>query len=119
MSAHRMVFDWFEGLAPGFGCQASNWFAARGDDGNTRRARKHVPRMESRPRNAIVAERVLEATREIGILLIAFAPLDFAVSDAPIRTTWPYLSGFLLIGLAVLISSILVEWRFKPWLDSS
>jgi hypothetical protein len=75
--------------------------------------------MQSRRRNMIVAERVLEAMREIGILLIAFAPLGFAVTDAPATSSWPYLSGFLIVGLALLASSIIVEWRVEPWLGSS
>jgi hypothetical protein len=78
-----------------------------------------VVRMESGPRNAIAAERVLEAMREVGILLIAFAPLDFAVSGAPVRISWPYLLGFLLAGLILLSSSILVERRLRQWPDSS
>jgi hypothetical protein len=75
--------------------------------------------METRPRDLLVAERVLEAGREIGILLIAFAPLDFAVGGAPIAESWPYLFGFLLVGFVGVSTCIVIEWRLKRWSDSS
>jgi hypothetical protein len=74
--------------------------------------------MDSAPRDLIARERVLEAMREVGILLIAFAPLDFAVSGAPIGRSWPYLLVFLVVGLSLLSSSILIERRVKQWPDS-
>jgi len=67
----------------------------------------------------IPAVRVLEAMREIGVLLTAFAPLDFAVGGAPVGQSWPYLLGFLVAGVFLLTSSIILEWRLQPWLGSS
>jgi hypothetical protein len=67
--------------------------------------------MESRSPDVIAALRALEAMREIGVLLIAFAPLDFAVSGEPVRSSWPYLLGFFLAGLLLLIAGISGERR--------
>ena len=75
--------------------------------------------MESRSPNLIVLERLLEAAREIGTLLIAFAPLDFAMGTSLAGHPWPYLAGFLIVGFVLLGSSIIVEWRLKEWRRSS
>jgi hypothetical protein len=75
--------------------------------------------MQSAPRDLIVIERLLEAVREIGILLIAFAPLDFAVSGVGARIYWPTLVGFLLVGFLLPAIGIAGEWRLRKWQDSS
>lgn len=46
-------------------------------------------------------ERIEEATREIGVLLIAFAPLDVALSE---RHELPFL--FLFLGLGILMFTL-------------
>jgi hypothetical protein len=58
-----------------------------------------------------IAKRVLEVVREIGTLMIAFAPLDFAVSGSPLSETWPILLVFLLSGFVLVAACILSEWR--------
>lgn len=46
--------------------------------------------------------------REVGVLLIAFAPLDAAFSAGPeTRGLW---LPFLLIGLLLFVAAILTEW---------
>lgn len=59
----------------------------------------------------LVSERILEAMREIGILLFAFTPLDFALSRNPLAETWPFLGGFLVAAVLLFVTSIIGEWR--------
>jgi peptidoglycan/LPS O-acetylase OafA/YrhL len=57
-------------------------------------------------------ERVEEAAREIGVLLIAFAPLDVALNDArPFR--WWILLLFLSLGLLFFVCALVAERRRK------
>ena len=53
-----------------------------------------------------------EGAREIGVLLITFAPLDVAFADAPSR----YVAGslFLLIGMLLFGVSLFAEVRSGP-----
>jgi len=63
--------------------------------------------MPSRP-TATMQQRVEEAVREIGVLLIVFAPLDAAFSAGPeTRGLW---LPFLLIGLLLFVAAIFTEW---------
>ena len=56
-----------------------------------------------------VRERLLEATREIAVLLIAFAPLDAAVvRDRELARS---LLLFLGLGLFLLLAALVIEWR--------
>ena len=67
--------------------------------------------MNPSPRDLLIPLRLLEAMREIGILLIAFAPLDYAVSG-----TGRYgasLSVFVIVGLVLVLGAILGEWRLQ------
>ena len=52
--------------------------------------------------------RILEAMREIGILLMAFAPLDLALIAEPERQ-WRTLLIFLLGGIVLFLSGVLGE----------
>lgn len=59
-------------------------------------------------RTATIQQRIEEAMREIGVLLIVFAPLDTAFSAGPqTRALW---LPFLLIGLLLFVAAVLSEW---------
>ena len=47
--------------------------------------------------------------REVGVLLIAFAPLDAVLVESPRRRNG--LLIFLALGLFVFLVAIIVEWR--------
>lgn len=51
--------------------------------------------------------------REIGTLLIAFAPLDLAVSGSQLGESWPILVAFMVAGFSVLTLGIYLEWRVR------
>jgi len=58
----------------------------------------------ARSRTKTVAERIEEAMREIGVLLIAFAPLDTAFAGARSAIGWAllfFLAGLFLFGVAL------------------
>jgi hypothetical protein len=75
--------------------------------------------MQSRSLRSILAHRVVEASREIGVLLIAFSPLDFVLGEMSFRRSWPILASFMLVGFALLAASVLGEWRLQSWQGSS
>jgi len=55
-------------------------------------------------RTQTVAERIEEAMREIGVLLIAFAPLDTAFAGGRPAVGWAllfFLAGLFLFGVAL------------------
>ena len=56
-----------------------------------------------------VQERVEDAMREVGTLLIAFAPLDAALAERPGRTGLLLL--FMAFGVLLFIGSLLIERR--------
>ena len=60
-------------------------------------------------RTEIFWTRVEEAAREIGVLLIAFAPLDLAFSDARARYSAAVL--FFTIGVLLFVTAIWLERR--------
>jgi C4-dicarboxylate-specific signal transduction histidine kinase len=60
------------------------------------------------PSTKSVAERIEEAMREIGMLLLAFAPLD-AVLAEPARTGRLLL--FFCFGIFLFIAAVLLERR--------
>ena len=74
--------------------------------------------MKSQPGELVVVKLLLEAAREIGVLLIAFAPLDFAVSSGPARQYWFFLLGFLVAGVLLLSIGVAGEWRLGRWQGS-
>lgn len=53
-----------------------------------------------------IRERVEDAMREIGTLLIAFTPLDVSLTETPHRGT---LLIFLVLGLSFLTGALLLE----------
>lgn len=54
---------------------------------------------------------------EIGILLIAFAPLDVglgvALNDKRLGDTWPFLVVFLVAGVIAFAIGAVAEWRIR------
>src|SRR5665213_1415073 len=54
---------------------------------------------------------VWEALREIGILLIAFSPLDMALNSDGKVLRWTAMCLFLVAGLIMFIGGIIGEWR--------
>ena len=56
-----------------------------------------------------VLERLADAMREVGTLLIAFAPLDAALVERPGRTGLLLL--FMIFGVLLFIGSLLIERR--------
>jgi 4-hydroxybenzoate polyprenyltransferase len=56
--------------------------------------------------------RILEALREVGILLMAFAPLDGALSSE-LAEEWPDVLGFLVAGFLLFLYSMLGERRLR------
>ena len=53
-----------------------------------------------------IRERVEDAMREVGTLLIAFTPLDVSLTENPHHTT---LLIFLALGLSFLTGALLLE----------
>jgi hypothetical protein len=59
----------------------------------------------------LVQLRILEALREIGVLIVALAPLDVALSGQGLRKQWPTLLIFLVAGLLGFLYSVWGERR--------
>lgn len=57
--------------------------------------------------------RVAEALREVGILVVAFAPLDTLLSPTNLAATWPTVLGLIVEGCLVFALGVLGEVRFK------
>jgi len=55
-----------------------------------------------------IAERIEDAMREVGTLLIAFAPLDAALSEGRMPTA-AFLLLFLGLGLTLFVGALLIE----------
>jgi len=55
------------------------------------------------------AERVVEAMREVGVLLIAFAPLDAAFSGGPGALRLAV--AFFVVGLILFAGAVVLEGR--------
>ncbi len=56
-----------------------------------------------------LAERIEDAMREVGTLVIAFAPLDAAFAGGPIRAALLLL--FAIYGVLLLVGSLWLEGR--------
>ena len=57
-----------------------------------------------------IKERVEKGMREVGVLLIAFAPLDaFMKSGEP--TPWGTLVFFVVAGILLFWLALVLEWR--------
>lgn len=55
--------------------------------------------------------RILEALREVGVLLIAFAPLDVVLKGGK-ELQWGAMLSFFLVGLSAFALGSIAEWRF-------
>jgi len=64
-----------------------------------------------KPERKTVRERIEDAFRKIGTLLIAFAPLDAALSDRGAEKNLPYLLFFLGFGGSLFMLSLILEGR--------
>jgi hypothetical protein len=60
-------------------------------------------------RTRTVSERIVEAMREIGVLLIAFAPLDAAFSGGPGALRLAV--AFFAVGLVFFAGAVVLEGR--------
>jgi hypothetical protein len=60
---------------------------------------------------------ILAAVREIGVLLIAFSPLD-AVVSADIGAIWVPVVFLFLFGVVLFVAGALGEWRLEDVDDS-
>lgn len=80
-----------------------------------------LPKWLSRnPRKAeTLAERICEDLREIGVLLIALAPLDIGLKDGPnvLQKYWPELVLFVGGGLFLWLLGVIVEWKVRKYDD--
>jgi hypothetical protein len=58
--------------------------------------------------------RVLEALREVGVLLMAFGPLEAALNANKGAALWANRAGplFFAIGLGLFLLAVYLEWRF-------
>ena len=71
-----------------------------------------VGRLRAKPRKARqLADRILEGMREIGVLLLVFAPLDVALSRTPLRELLGTLLLFVGIGTFLVSAAPAFEWR--------
>jgi hypothetical protein len=66
---------------------------------------------EGSEEGAPAGARTLEGMREVGVLLIAFAPLEAALSGEPIFHHVRFLLVFLGGGFVLFGLSLLLEWR--------
>lgn len=57
----------------------------------------------------LIWRRAVEATREIAVLLLAFAPLDFALSDKKDAAAWMTIAGFIAVGLLMFYIAVKAE----------
>ena len=58
-----------------------------------------------------LAERVQEGMREVGVLFLAFAPLDVALSPEPVRDSVGVLLLFVSLGALFFGGALVFEWR--------
>ena len=61
-----------------------------------------------------VRERIEDGMREVGTLLITFAPLDYALTHREPGTALPLLS-MLLLGVLLFTGSLLLERRRRGY----
>ena len=59
----------------------------------------------------LVTLRVLEGSREIGVLLMTFSLLDGALSDQPLSAIWVVVLALFTLGLAVFLYGVVGERR--------
>lgn len=54
---------------------------------------------------------IQEALREIGVLLIAFGPLEATINKSSLRDAWGFLALSLGGGLVLFVGALVLEWR--------
>jgi hypothetical protein len=68
--------------------------------------------VQQNPKKATRAgTRVLDGLREVGLLLIAFGPLETAINRTSLRDAAGFLMLFLGGGLALFAIALVLEWR--------
>lgn len=67
--------------------------------------------VENPGKAAQLARRIREGLREVGILLIAFAPLEAALNRSHLRDAWGFLVAFVGIGVTLFAFATFLEWR--------
>ena len=68
-------------------------------------------RFRDDPRAKDIGKQIRDGMREIGVLFIAFAPLETALQNRSIRETWPALFGFAFAGVVIFLCALVLEWR--------
>lgn len=58
-----------------------------------------------------IAEMTAEALREMAVLLLIFAPLDFVFSDKQDRLTQAYVAAIVTVALALFVLGVWFERR--------
>ena len=69
--------------------------------------------LTERERRHLIETRILEGLREVGVLFVAFAPLDVSLNPAPLSKSWPKLVGFLLVGILLFLAGVFGERRLQ------
>ena len=64
------------------------------------------------PKARRLGSRIFEGLREVGVLLIAFAPLEAGLSEKDVLDQARFLVGFLGGGFLVFGLTLVLEWRF-------
>ena len=67
---------------------------------------------DARKRNRL-QRRVVEAMREVGVLLIAFTPLDIVVSDGGLTGHWGSFVLFFGVGVTSFFLGVIAEWEVE------
>ena len=70
--------------------------------------------LRERPAKArLIADGILEGMREIGVLFLAFAPLDAVLGGRPLIDSAGALLFFVGAGAILLGGALVFEWRRK------
>ena len=59
----------------------------------------------------LLADRIIEGMREIGVLFLAFAPLDAALSPGARRDSTRAFLLFVVLGAFLFGGALLFEWK--------
>jgi hypothetical protein len=70
-----------------------------------------VPELTLQERRHLGTLRAAEALQEIGILLFAFAPLDFLLDLRGVELTGPIVAGAMAIALLLFVLGVRTERR--------
>ena len=70
--------------------------------------------LRERPARArLIVERILEGMRELGVLFLAFAPLDAALSERSFREVAGAALFFSGLGCSLYGAALVLEWRSR------